>query len=191
MKNIIKTTTILFLITVISMSFNIIEEKKDIKTDESTVTWKGYKVTGSHHGTVNLQSGYLNFDGNTLTGGSFTIDMSTITCLDLSGNYKGKLEGHLKSDDFFGAETYPTATLTFTEVSSTSDDSYNVKGNLTIKNKTNPIEFTITVDGNKASADLKIDRAKFDVRYGSPSFFNDLQDKAIYDEFDITANLVF
>lgn len=191
MKNIIKTTTILFLITVISMSFNIIEEKKDIKTDESTVTWKGYKVTGSHHGTVNLQSGYLNFDGNTLTGGSFTIDMSTITCLDLSGNYKGKLEGHLKSDDFFGVETYPSATLTFTEVSSTSDDSYNVKGNLTIKNKTNPIEFTITVDGNKASADLKIDRAKFDVRYGSPSFFNDLQDKAIYDEFDITANLVF
>jgi polyisoprenoid-binding protein YceI len=191
MKNTIKTTTILFLITVISMSFNIVEEKKDIKTDESTVTWKGYKVTGSHHGTVNLQSGHLNFDGNTLTGGSFTIDMSTITCLDLSGSYKGKLEGHLKSDDFFGVETYPTATLTFTEVSSTSDDSYNVKGNLTIKNKTNPIEFTITVDGNKASADLKIDRAKFDVRYGSPSFFNDLQDKAIYDEFDITANLVF
>jgi polyisoprenoid-binding protein YceI len=191
MKNTIKTTTILFLITVISMSFNIVEEKKDIKTDESTVTWKGYKVTGSHHGTVNLQSGHLNFDGNTLTGGSFTIDMSTITCLDLSGSYKGKLEGHLKSDDFFGVETYSTATLTFTEVSSKGDKSYNVKGDLTIKNKTNPIEFIITVDGNKASTDLKIDRAKFDVRYGSPSFFNDLQDKAIYDEFDITANLVF
>jgi polyisoprenoid-binding protein YceI len=191
MKNTIKIMAILVLTTVVPMSFTGLEEKKDVKLDKSTVTWKGYKVTGSHHGTINLQSGYLTFNGDDLVSGNFVIDMSTITCLDLEGEYKGKLEGHLKSDDFFGVETYSTATLTFTEVSSKGDKSYNVKGDLTIKNKTNPIEFIITVDGNKASTDLKIDRAKFDVRYGSPSFFNDLQDKAIYDEFDITANLVF
>ena len=190
MKNTIKIMAILVLTTVVPMSFTGMEEKKDVKLDKSTVTWKGYKVTGSHHGTINLQSGYLTFNGDDLVGGNFVIDMSTITCLDLEGEYKGKLEGHLKSDDFFGVETHPTADLTFTDVKK-SGKSYEVTADLTIKETTLPIQFTLDMDGGKATASLKIDRAKYNVRYGSPSFFNNLQDKAIYDEFDITANLVF
>ena len=75
------------------------------------MVWKGYKVTGSHVGIITIKSGHLNFDKDILTGGSFEIDMSTITVTDLEGEYKGKLEGHLKSDDFFGVEKFPTATL--------------------------------------------------------------------------------
>jgi len=55
-------------------------------------------------------------DGAQLTGGSFEVDMTSINAADLTGEYKAKLEGHLKSDDFFGIETFPVSNLTFTEV---------------------------------------------------------------------------
>ena len=83
-------------------------EKKEVKTNESKVTWKAYKVTGSHTGTVNLKSGTLIFDDNgMLTGGEFEADMTSITVTDLEGEYKDKLEGHLKSDDFFNSQAWP------------------------------------------------------------------------------------
>ena len=89
---------------------------------ESTIQWQGHKVTGSHNGTVALKSGSLEFDGDAPTGGNFVIDMTTIDCDDLSGNWKDKLVGHLKSDDFFGVETHPEAILAITstlQISST------------------------------------------------------------------------
>ena len=155
------------------------------------MVWKGYKVTGSHVGIITIKSGHLNFDKDILTGGSFKIDMSTITVTDLEGEYKGKLEGHLKSDDFFGVEKFPTATLHFTKVKSVGKNSYEVTGNITIKGKTETVSFNVSVYGNKANVSLKIDRTKFDVRYGSTSFFDGLKDKAIYDEFDLVADLEF
>ena len=117
--------------------------------------------------------------------------MTTINTTDLEGEYKGKLDGHLKSDDFFGVENYPTAKLVFKKVEASGKNAYNVNADLTIKGKTNPISFTISIYGNKATANLKIDRSKYDVRYGSTSFFDNLKDKAIYDEFDLIADLQF
>ena len=155
------------------------------------MTWKGYKVTGSHYGTVDIESGYLNFNEGNLTGGEFVVDMTTIVSNDLTGEYKGKLEGHLKSDDFFGIEKHPTAKLVFTKVKSTGKNSYQVTGDLTIKGKTAPVTFDLSVYGNKATANVKIDRTVYDIRYGSTSFFDDLQDKAIYDEFDLVSDLEF
>ena len=176
----------------VAMSFNDAEgESKQIDTEKSKVTWKGYKVTGSHEGTVDIKEGNLTFKDGKLTGGSFVMDMASIVSTDLTGEYKGKLEGHLKSDDFFGVEKYPTATLVFTSVKSTGKNSYQVKGDLTIKGKTEKVTFDLSVYGSKATANLKIDRSKFDVRYGSPSFFDDLKDKAIYDEFDLVSDLQF
>jgi len=165
--------------------------KKEIKIENSKVVWKGYKVTGSHEGTITLKSGFLTFTEGKLTDGAFTINMTTITNTDLEGEYKGKLEGHLKSDDFFGVEKNPTATLVFKKVKSTGKNSYKVTGDLTIKGITNTVTFNLSVYGNKANASLKIDRTKFDVRYGSTSFFDNLKDKAIYDEFDLVADLQF
>ena len=95
----------------------------------------------------------------------------------------------LKSDDFFGTATYETASLVFTSVKATGKNAYAVTGDLTIKDKTNPVEFTISIYGNKATASLKIDRTKYGVRYGSASFFDGLKDKAIYDEFDLVTDL--
>ncbi len=166
-------------------------ETKEILTEKSTLVWKGYKVTGSHHGTVDIKSGSLIFKDGVLTGGTVAINMSTIVSEDLSGEYKGKLEGHLKSDDFFGVEKHPTASLTLTKVKPDGKNAYTATGNLTIKGITNPVELEISVYGNKANATMKVDRSKFDVRYGSTSFFDGLKDKAIYDEFDLVADFEF
>ncbi len=165
------------------------KEKKEVKVSESTVTWKGYKVTGSHEGLIQLESGHLEMDGNKLTGGEFVVDMSTLVATDLEGDSKGKLEGHLKSDDFFGVEKHPTAKLVFTSVKPMNKNSYTVTGDLTIKETTKPITFVVSVYENKATATMKVDRAEYDVRYGSGSFFDDLGDKAIYDEFDLVVDL--
>ena len=189
-----KVTTLaaVILMAVVTFSFTTTEgEKKEIKTENSTVTWKGYKVTGSHYGTVALQSGHLIFDEGKLTGGEFVVDMSTLVTDDLEGEYKGKLEGHLKSDDFFGVEKYPTSKLVFTKVKSTGKNSYEVTGDLTVKGKSAPVTFEMSIYGNKATANVKIDRTIYDIRYGSTAFFDDLKDKAIYDEFDLVTDLEF
>lgn len=165
------------------------DEKVPVNVSESTVTWKGYKVTGSHEGTIQLKSGHLEMDGDKLTGGEFVVDMTTIENSDLDGDMKGKLEGHLKSDDFFGVSTHPTATLVFTDVKPFNNNSYTVTGDLTIKGITKPVTLVVSMFEGKATATVKIDRAQYDVRYGSGSFFDNLGDKAIYDEFDLVVDL--
>jgi polyisoprenoid-binding protein YceI len=167
----------------------------EIDNVKSTVVWKGYKVTGSQTGTIALKNGELIFKKGNLESGKFEIDMSSITVAGLSGENKSKLEGHLKSPDFFGVAKNPTATFKTTSVKVGNEpNSYNVVGNLTIKNITKEISFVANVDASKApietTALLKIDRSKFNVRYGSNSFFDNLGDKAIYDEFDLEVKLL-
>jgi polyisoprenoid-binding protein YceI len=186
----LKQTTAFIALAFITLSFTVLDgNKKTVDVKASTVTWKGYKVTGSHTGEIAIKSGYLTFDSNALNGGEFVIDMPSITVTDLEGKGKANLEGHLKSDDFFGVNAHPEATLKFTNVKATGKGAYKVTGDVTIKGKTESITFDMTVDGNKANAALKLDRTKFDVKYGSASFFDNLKDKAINDEFDITVNL--
>ena len=192
MKKSIKNSVVILVITFITLSFTTLNsEKKAIKTEDSKIVWKGYKVTGAHQGTIAIQSGSLTFSEDKLSAGEIVIDMKSIENTDMKGEYKGKLERHLKSDDFFGVEKFPTATLVFNDVKSVGKNSYTATGNLTIKEITNPITFSLSVYGNKATANLKIDRSKFNVKYGSISFFDNLKDKAIYDEFDLIADLEF
>lgn len=166
-----------------------------IDTEASQITWKGYKVTGSHEGTITVKDGNLDFTDGQLTGGSFAIDMTTIKTTDLTGGTAAKLEGHLKSPDFFGVEKFPTATFKITKVVSRgTPGDYRVTGDLTIKETTKEIKFNTKVVEEMglytATADLTIDRTDFDVRYGSGSFIDNLGDKTIYDEFELGITLV-
>jgi polyisoprenoid-binding protein YceI len=161
----------------------------------SEITWHGYKVTGKHHGTVELKSGALIFEDNMLAGGEFVIDMTTIKNLDMAGGGgAAKLEGHLRSDDFFSVANHPTANFKITKVIpyGISGD-YRVFGDLTIKGITKSIKFMAKVENSgavvSATADITIDRSEFDVRYGSGSFFDNLGDKALHDDFDLTVKL--
>lgn len=182
---------VLAILTFATFTTTMKAQKKQVRASESNVVWKGYKLGGSHQGTIAIKSGTLEFKGNMLTGGTFVMDMTTIGSTDLSGEDKDKLDGHLKSDDFFGIATYSTADMVFTKVSATGKNAYEVTGSLTIKGTTHSITFDLSVYGNKATASLKIDRSKYNVRYGSASFFDNLKDNVIYDEFDIVADLQF
>jgi len=167
------------------------QTSKKVDASKSTINWVGKKVTGSHEGTIALKEGALIFKGKKLVGGNFTVDMTTINTTDLDGKGKANLDGHLKSDDFFGVEKFPTATLVFKSIGEKGNNIYSVTADLTIKGKTESIKFDITVAGNTATTTLKVDRTKYDIKYGSGSFFSDLGDKTIYDDFDLTVKLVF
>ena len=165
--------------------------KKEINIKESKVTWKGEKVTGSHTGTIDLKSGFFNMEDEKLVGGEFVMDMTSLSNDDLKGESKQKLEGHLKSEDFFGVEKFPTSTLVITSIAEKGNGSYGVVGNLTIKDITKPVTFDLKMNEDSANAKLTIDRSKYDVKYGSGSFFDNLGDKTIYDNFDLEVNLKF
>ncbi len=180
--------------SLVLVSFAHLETFK-VNTSESNIAWVGYKVTGQHSGNVKIKNGNLVMDHGRLAGGSFEIDMNTITCTDLNGDMAGKLVGHLASPDFFGVEKYPTARFVITRAIATdTKGSYRIIGDLTIKETTKEIKFNATVSssGNKvmASGKIVVDRSDFDVRYGSGSFFDGLGDKTIYDDFDLNVSLV-
>ncbi len=165
-------------------------KKMKINTEESSVNWVGKKVTGSHTGTLSFLEGYLEMDGDNITGGKFVVDMTTLQVTDLqAGRGKEKLEGHLNSPDFFGVEENPTATFEITEAAK-SGDHYSVMGDLTIKGHTESMKIRLSVNGNTASTTLNVDRTKFGIRYGSASFFDGLKNKAINNEFELNINLV-
>ena len=118
--------------------------------------------------------------------------MTSLVCTDLkAGEGKEKIEGHLKSEDFFGTEKFQTSKIVFKKVVASGKNSYTVTADLSIKEKTNPITFELTVIGNNAAAALKVDRTKYDIKYGSGSFFDNLGDRAISDEFELNVALQF
>ena len=162
---------------------------------KSKIAWLAKKVTGSHNGFINISGGTLQVDGSTLTGGSFNVDTRTMTVEDIKDE-KGnaRLLGHLKSDDFFSVEKHPEATFAITSAKKKSGNTYDITGNLTIKGISQSITFPadVVVNGNQlnAKATVKIDRTKFDIKYRSNSFFENLGDKAIYDDFTLDVELV-
>ncbi len=190
----LKIASIFLLVAVVSLSAFKSPVKPvayTVDPAKSTITWIGKKVTGSHNGTIALQSGKLNVDGKKVTGGTFTIDMNSIKDADGSA----KLEGHLKADDFFGTTKFPTSTFVITKVAG-SGAALTVTGNLTIKGITKPVTFPATVavngDGTVSAlaGKITVDRTKYDIRYGSKSFFDSIGDKAIDDNFEIGVKLV-
>lgn len=187
-------------LAVVAIAFSAFtgKEKKSVlavNTTESKVTWLGKKVTGEHSGTIEIAIGDLQFADDKLSGGSFEINMKSIKNTDIENEeYSQKLVGHLKSDDFFGVENYPKATLVIKDVNQKSASKYHVTGDITIKGTTKSIEFPVEISmiGSKAvaSASITIDRSEFDVKYGSGSFFDGLGDKMIYDDFTLDVTLV-
>ena len=167
--------------------------KKDIDISKSTVKWVGKKVTGSHEGNISIKEGHIHFDDNAFTGGNIVIDMSTIECTDLDGDSKQNIENHLSSDDFFGVKKYPTATLEVISAEKVkySKNKYRVKGILEIKSIKNDVEFEVVIDNSLAKVELVIDRTKYDIKYGSGSFFDNLGDKMIYDDFNLSVSLTY
>ena len=160
-----------------------------VDTDRSSIDWIGRKVTGQHTGKIQIASGELLVAGNAIKGGSFIMDMNSIT------SDSERLTGHLKTDDFFSVEKNPTSKFVITKVTAAGKDRINVTGDLTIKGITEAITFPVSVkkqDGALVAVakNVLVNRAKFDIRYGSKSFFNDIGNKAIEDNFELEINLI-
>ncbi len=176
---------------ILFVSFGLNAQTKKIDTSKSSIHWIGKKIMGQHDGTIDFKEGSLIFDGKKLTGGNFTVDMKTISTTDVEGKAKGNLDGHLKSDDFFGVEKFPTSKLVFKKITDKGNGLYTITADLTIKEITNSITFDIIVKDSIATTNFSVDRTKFDVKYGSKSFFEEIGDRAINDEFELGVKLVF
>jgi len=168
-------------------------QAQEYKADaqKSKVQWTGEKLTGKHHGLINLKEGSLTLNSGNITAGTFVIDMTSIVDKDLdNAEYNAKLVNHLKSDDFFSVAKFPEAKMVITKATAFKDNKADVRADVTIKGKTNSILFPVTKNGDTYSAKIVIDRSKFDVKYGSKTFFQDIGDKVIYDEFTLDVDLV-
>jgi len=184
---------ILLLIAFFVMSFSAVsaQETYEANVESSTIIWKGYKPTGSHNGTIALQSGSILMQDKLISGGSFTVAMGSIKDADGSG----RLEGHLKSKDFFEVEVFPTSKFVISEVEMNEDGAATIKGSMTIKGITKEISFFGTISETDSSVTLKsvvfqINRADYNVKFKSKTFFNNLKDKFVNDEFDLQVTIV-
>ncbi len=148
-------------------------------TLQTKLLWLGEKVTGQHTGTIKLKSGWLTWKDNKIISGEFYIDMASIK----ESEANERLVGHLESDDFFGVEKFPVSSLVITGSTAFDKGTGVVTGTLTIKglqNKDNGLWFF---------ANIIIDRTKYNIRYGSGTFFDNLGDKTIFDEFKLKVSL--
>ena len=179
--------------------------KYTVDAATSKVLWIGTKVTGKHNGDVSLTNGEIAMKNGKITGGNFTLDMTTINVLDLEGDQKQYLASHLmgtgedsKADDFFNVGKYPTATFEITKATqlmNNEDANYIIAGNLTMKGVTKEITFKANAmkEGDMMSVktpEFKIDRTEWGIKYGSASFFDGLKEKAINNEMTLQVNLV-
>ncbi|PZR34690.1 MAG: lipid-binding protein [Azospira oryzae] len=169
--------------------------KFKVDSKASTLVWTGKKFTGQHTGTILLSSGEIATEGKAVKQGNFEIDVTSLTVTDIKdASSNAKLVGHLKNDDFFGVDQFPKASFVISSVTPKTGDEYTVKGKLTLKGITNDITFPAVIknDGKKLTAVAKItvDRSKYNIKFKSPSFFENLGDGVIYDEFELDLNLV-
>lgn len=156
----------------------------------SLIKWEGKKVTGSHHGVIKLSDGNISYDGKNVTAGMIEIDMTTITCQDLEDKeYNTKFVGHMKNDDFFAVDKFPKAKFVVKSSKHKNDDWFDITGDLTIKSITKSVTFPATVKLAQktltTAGTITVDRTLYDIKYGSGSFFDDLGDKAIDNNFTI------
>lgn len=183
----IKNIIVAFLISSISFAQNL-----TLDTSISSLKWTGKELsTNEHYGSLIFKSGNLILKDNKPLKGKFVVDMTSLKNLDLPEDYRPKLEGHLKSDDFFSVSKFPEAYLEMESVTKRSENNFEIKGSLTIKEIKHPITFTLLNNDDNWEANLVFDRSKYDVRFRSGSFFENLGDKLIYDDIVVETKLVF
>ena len=170
------------------------EQRLNVNPTTSAVAWEGKKVTGSHNGDIQIESGYINTENGLITGATVIMDMTSINTTDIEGRSKQSLDRHLKSDDFFGVDQFPKAQFELNSINpirSTNGMNFAANGTVTIKGRTAEVSFPVKVEmsekGASISGEMVLDRSDFDVKCRSKSFFDasELGDRLIYDDFTI------
>ena len=193
--NSFKSFSLLFYFTFFALTAQEIESNSQtllkINTEKSTLKWIGEKITTSQHsGSLDFKSGEMTIKDGLIISGNFIVDMTSISVEDISGSGKKRLEGHLKSDDFFSVDKHDKALL-YIKGSKKTEKGFLVDANLTIKDLTHPIQFNMVSIEGGYNADLVFDRSKYNVRFRSGSFFENLGDKLIIDDVVLSSELRF
>tara|TARA_Y100000590_G_C15622468_1_gene978133 strand:+ start:373 stop:951 length:579 start_codon:yes stop_codon:yes gene_type:complete len=179
-----------FIIIQLFVSVNLFAQIKSINTEKSKIKWIGREITTKiHYGSLKFLDGNVSITENEVKG-KVIVNMESLNVEDLSGGSKQRLEGHLKSDDFFSVDKHKTAKLEIVS-SEKQGDIFMVNGMLTIKNISHPIKFNLDVQSNNATTKLAFDRSKYDVKFRSGNFFENLGDKLILDDIDLEVELYF
>ena len=190
-----KNTTmknITFLISVFLITSSSLAQEYSLNTSSSELKWTGTELTTKiHYGSIDFKSGTITLSEGQPVGGKFVVNMTTLKNEDLPEAYRGRLEGHLKSDDFFSVDKFSEAILEINGSNKLSSGSFDVNGNLTIKGITEPINFSMSTSDDHWVANLTFDRSKYNVRFRSGTFFENLGDKLIYDDIVIETKLRF
>ena len=165
-----------------------------IRGAQSSIAWTGRKVTGAHNGTIAIKEGSLVFNEDVLTGGRFVIDTRSIVILDVTDPAtNAQFAGHLASDDFFSSEQHPEATFEIRQAEPRPNGTYVVDGDLTIKGITHPVRFDAQVrragDVVTATGNISVDRTKYNMKFRSGNFFQNLGDNLIYNNFDLATSV--
>ena len=169
-----------------------------VDIENSDIDWIGRKVTGEHSGTLNPSDGFVIWNGKSITGGKITFDMTSIQNTDIeSREWKEKLEKHLMAEDFFFVDSFPHANLEIKNHRQTVDESSEVNNqiiaNLTIRGITHEIIFPLEISQSKsifyAEGTIDINRTLFNIQFNSGTFFENLGDRMIYDNFTIQFSL--
>jgi polyisoprenoid-binding protein YceI len=198
-----KIFTLLMLTTIASCNLNTSQSESSndtviqvsdaiytINPDQSIIVWTGREVTTSKHfGNIYFASGQFEVKSGLISSGKFVVDMTTIDNQDLPEERRPRLEAHLKSDDFFSVESHPTALLSILSSESVAEGKWLVSGELTIKTFTHPVEFEMLNSNDGWKANLVFDRSKYEVKFRSGTFFENLGDKLIYDDIELAINL--
>ncbi len=188
--------------TFVFFSFKVNKIHTDVYTvdaAQSSLEWFAESATGKHNGVLKFDGGDIKNNHGHING-SFEFDMNSIENKDMKpGKKKTKFETLLKSEDFFSAEIFPKSKFVIVELTPIKDavkggNTHNVRGLLTIKDKTNEISFDaiFNMKGKEAtcSGSVVVDRTKFDIKYGSKTFFPNIGDKMISDDFTLKFNVV-
>jgi polyisoprenoid-binding protein YceI len=202
-----KTTAILALALTLALPLSASAAKKkkeasnapktevlSVSPSASKITWEATKITkATHTGEVNVKSGKLMATGDKLMGGEFEIDMTSLRNTDLTdAGMKKKLEDHLRSEDFFSVDKFPTSKFVITKVEE-KDGKQQITGDLSIKGKSAVVSFPADVKVSPTTIEAKgrvtVDRTKYNVRYNSAKFFSNLGDKVINDEFIVDVDI--
>ena len=190
-----KIVLALFMVGLLLSSFSIEEsETFNALVEESTITWAASRPGKTHDGTLALSKGNFVFEGEKLVGGEFLINMNSIKVTDIKpGKMNDKLVNHLRSADFFDVENHATGAFAISSTE-TKEGKTLVNGQLTLKGISNPVTFLADVSNDGTTVTLKtgefkIDRTKWDIKYRSGKFFDDLKNKLIYDDIVITVDV--
>jgi len=196
MKTILTTITAAFIaVSTFAGNGETEQTTHNVNTERSTIFWTAKKVTGMHTGTLSLKDGSVTVKDGVPVEALMTLNMKSIEVTDIQdAESKGKLVGHLNSPDFFSTEEHPNGTFKstgFTPIEGSKNrlPNYTVKGMLTLKGITHEVEFpafiAVAENGIVANGKITLDRSKWDIKYGSSSFFEGLGDNVIYDDIDL------